>query len=365
MLRWHRSGFRLYWWWKSRPRGGRPKVAIEVRSLIRRMSLENPPWGAPRIHGELLKLGIEVAQSTVAKYMVRRRPGGTGQTWKTFLRNHAAGIGAMDVLVVPTINFRLLSVLVILRHERQRLVSLSVTDHPTAEWIAQQITEAFPWDEAPYPSHPRSRCSLRSCRQAATCKDGHPGSPDSAALALAEWPCGEVDRLDPSGVPRSRCDLGLGPFAPCSQGLRRLLQPRSAASCFGQGCAAGSSCRAIRADHCKARTRRTSPRILPYIAVCRRANLAWTTYLVRTRRQGKFGNSSDAHDHAKASVDMAQPVMECSRTPSTLWVAGAAGLSRLRTLTPASAPMAPRADWSVAPSLRVSSTGTPLTQFAR
>ena len=148
VLRWHRSGFRLYWRWKSRSRGGRPKVPIEVRSLIRRMSVENPLWGAPRIHGELLKLGIEVAQSTVAKYMAKRRPG-SGQTWKTFLPNHAAGIGAMDFLVVPTINFRLLSVLVILRHERRRLISLSVTDNPTAEWIAQQITEAFPWDEAP------------------------------------------------------------------------------------------------------------------------------------------------------------------------------------------------------------------------
>ena len=148
VLRWHRSGFRLYWRWRSRSWGGRPKVAIEIRSLIRRMSEENPLWGAPRIHGELLKLGIEVAQSTVAKYMARRRPG-SGQTWKTFLRNHAAGLGAMDFLVVPTINFRLLSVLVILRHERRRLISLSVTEHPTAEWIAQQLTEAFPWDEAP------------------------------------------------------------------------------------------------------------------------------------------------------------------------------------------------------------------------
>jgi transposase InsO family protein len=148
VLRWHRSGFRLYWRWKSRSRGGRPKVAIEIRSLIRRMSEENPLWGAPRIHGELLKLGIEVAQSTVAKYMARRRPG-SGQTWKTFLRNHAAGLGSMDFLVVPTINFRLLFVLVILRHERRRLMSLNVTDHATAEWIAQQLIEAFPWDEAP------------------------------------------------------------------------------------------------------------------------------------------------------------------------------------------------------------------------
>src|SRR5258708_2436210 len=148
MVGWHRAGFRSCWRWRSRSRGGRPKVPIEVRSLIRRMSVENPLWGAPRLHGELLKLGIEVAQSTVAKYMAKHRPG-SGQTWKTFLRNHVAGIGAMDFLVVPTINFRLLFVLVILRHERRRLISLSVTNHPTAEWIARQITEAFPWDSAP------------------------------------------------------------------------------------------------------------------------------------------------------------------------------------------------------------------------
>src|SRR6186997_3215899 len=113
------------------------------------MSLENRLWGAPRIHGELLKLGIEVAQSTVAKYMARRRPGGSGQTWKTFLRNHAAGIGAMDFLVGPTVNFRLLFVLGILRHERRRLISLRVTAHPPADWIARQLTDAFPWNSGP------------------------------------------------------------------------------------------------------------------------------------------------------------------------------------------------------------------------
>jgi transposase InsO family protein len=148
VLRWHGQGFRWYWRWKSRSPGGRPKVPIELRSLIRRMSLENRLWGAPRIHGELLKLGYEVAQSTVAKYMAKNGRG-SSQTWKTFLRNHAADIAAMDFLVVPTISFRLVFVLVILRHRRRRLVSLGVTDHPTAEWIAQQITEAFPWEEAP------------------------------------------------------------------------------------------------------------------------------------------------------------------------------------------------------------------------
>jgi len=121
---------------------------VEIRRLIREMSLANRLWGAPRIHGELLKLGIEVAQSTVAKYMARSGRG-RSQTWRTFLHNHAAGIGAMDFLIVPTVSFRLLFVLVILRHERRRLISLSVTDRPTADWIARQLTDAFPRDEAP------------------------------------------------------------------------------------------------------------------------------------------------------------------------------------------------------------------------
>jgi transposase InsO family protein len=150
IIRWHRMGIRLYWRrWKSRSHGGRPRIPAEIRRLIRDMSLANRLWGAPRIHGELLKLGIEVAQSTVAKYMAKSGRG-RSQTWKTFLHNHAAGIAAMDFLIVPTVGFRLLFVLVILRHEWRRLISLNVTANPTAEWIACQITDAFPWDEAPY-----------------------------------------------------------------------------------------------------------------------------------------------------------------------------------------------------------------------
>src|SRR6266851_5493572 len=148
VIRWHRTGFRLYWRWRSRTRGGRPRIPEEIRRLIREMSLANRLWGAPRIHGELLKLGIEVAQSTVAKYMARSGRG-RSQTWKTFLHNHTAGIAATDFLIVPTIGFRLLFVLVMLRHQRRRLISLSVTANPTAEWIARQITDAFPWNEAP------------------------------------------------------------------------------------------------------------------------------------------------------------------------------------------------------------------------
>ena len=148
VVRWHRAGFRRYWRWKSRGRGGRPPIQSELRALIRRMSVENVLWGAPRIQGELLKLGFTVAQSTVAKYMAKR-DNPSGQRWGTFLRNHAPQIAAMDLFVVPTIGFIQLYVLVIVRLARRELVWVNVTRYPTAEWIAGQVTEAFPWDEAP------------------------------------------------------------------------------------------------------------------------------------------------------------------------------------------------------------------------
>jgi transposase InsO family protein len=148
LVRWHRAGFRGYWRWKSRPQGGRPRIDTELRALIRQMSTENQLWGAPRIHGELLKLGFSVSQSTVAKYMVKRR-GPPSQGWRTFLRNHAPDIAAMDLFVVPTIGFKLLYGFVIVRIDRRDLVWINVTTNPTAEWIARQITEAFPWDGAP------------------------------------------------------------------------------------------------------------------------------------------------------------------------------------------------------------------------
>jgi transposase InsO family protein len=148
LVRWHRAGFRRYWRWKSRSFGGRPQISAELRTLIRRMSIENPLWGAPRIHGELLKLGFEVAQSSVAKYMVKRA-GPPSQGWGIFLRNHAPNIAAMDLFVVPTIGFDLLYAFVIIRLDRRDLVWINVTTNPTAEWIAHQITEAFPWNGAP------------------------------------------------------------------------------------------------------------------------------------------------------------------------------------------------------------------------
>ena len=137
VIRWHRAGFRAWWRWKSRPRGGRPKTLLEIRRLIRDVSLANPLWGAPRIHGELLKLGIDVGQTTVGKYMPRvKRP--PSQGWKTFLHNHADGIAAMDLFVVPTMSFGLLFGLLILRHDRREILWFGVTENPTAEWIARK-----------------------------------------------------------------------------------------------------------------------------------------------------------------------------------------------------------------------------------
>src|SRR3984957_6114793 len=148
LVRWHRAVFGRYWRWKSRRRGGRPPIEAELHALIGQMSRENLLWGAPRIHGELLKLGFELAQSSVAKYMVKHR-GPPSQGWRTFLRNHAPDIAAMDLFVVPTIGFKLLYCFVIVRIDRRDLVWINVTTNPTAEWVARQITEAFPWDGAP------------------------------------------------------------------------------------------------------------------------------------------------------------------------------------------------------------------------
>jgi len=137
VIKWHRAGFRSYWRWKSRRHGGRPTVAPEIRKLIREMSIANPLWGAPRIHGELLKLGIDIGQTSVAKYMARRRDP-PSQGWRT-----------MDLFVVPTISFRLLYGLLIVGHGRRQILWFGVTARPTAEWIANQITEACGWEQAP------------------------------------------------------------------------------------------------------------------------------------------------------------------------------------------------------------------------
>jgi putative transposase len=149
VVRWHKRGFRLYWRWKSRPRWpGRRKVPKETRDLIRAMSRDNPLWGAPRIHGELLKLGITLSQATVSKYMIRHRKP-PSQSWKTFLTNHARDIVSVDFFTVPTATFRVLFIFLVLSNQRRRIVHFNVTDSPSADWAGQQIVEAFPWDTPP------------------------------------------------------------------------------------------------------------------------------------------------------------------------------------------------------------------------
>ena len=149
VIGWHRKGFRLLWTWKVR-RGqrGRPPVSKEIRKLIRRMSRENPLWGAPRIHGELLKLGIDIGETSVSKYMVRRRSP-PSQTWRTFLENHVKTTVSIDFFTVPTIRFQVLYVFLVLAHDRRRILHFNVTAHPTAEWTGQQLREAFPFEEVP------------------------------------------------------------------------------------------------------------------------------------------------------------------------------------------------------------------------
>jgi putative transposase len=149
VIGWHRQGFRLFWHWKiRRGKPGRPGVPKEIRSLIRKMSRDNPLWGAPRIHGELLKLDIDVGETSVSKYMIRHRHP-PSQTWRTFLDNHVKSMVSIDFFTVPTLRFQVLYVFVVLAHDRRRIVHFNVTAHPTAEWTGQQLREAFPFDQVP------------------------------------------------------------------------------------------------------------------------------------------------------------------------------------------------------------------------
>jgi putative transposase len=141
---WHRAGFRLFWRWRSRPHGGRPKVSEEVRNLIR-LVMENSSWAAPKIHGELQKLGFEVSERTVARYLRRlRRRGDAGKSWQAFLANHREAIAAVDFFAVPTLRFKLLYGFFVIEHSMRRILHFNVTAHPTSEWVVQQLREAFP-----------------------------------------------------------------------------------------------------------------------------------------------------------------------------------------------------------------------------
>jgi transposase InsO family protein len=257
LVSWHRAGFRRYWRWKSRRRGGRPRIEVELRALIRQMSTENLLWGAPRIHGELLKLGFELAQSSVAKYMVKYR-GPPSQGWRTFLRNHAPDIAAMDLFVVPTIGFRMLYGFVIVRLDRRHLVWINVTTHPTAEWVARQTTEAFPWDMAPrYMIRHRDRIyGIVVTRRLRAM-----GIRDKPTAPASPWQNGFAERL--IGSIRRECVdhvivLGQAHLRRISEILRSLLQWRQNTSVSRQRYAGFSAGSAIRSHKFARHPGRTS-----------------------------------------------------------------------------------------------------------
>ena len=149
VIRWHRRGFRRYWTWRSRRRGlGRPGIDRKVRELIEEIATANPLWGAPRVHAELLKLGITISQRTVSRWMPRREKP-PSPTWRSFLENHVTDLVSVDFFMVPTATFQVLFGFLVLAHDRRRVVHFNVTANPTAQWTAQQVVDAFPWESAP------------------------------------------------------------------------------------------------------------------------------------------------------------------------------------------------------------------------
>lgn len=232
VIRWHRAGWRAWWRWKSRNRGGRPTIGTELRDLIRQMCRDNPLWGAPRIHGELLKLGFDVAQSTVSKYMVRRR-GPPSQGWKTFLRNHADGVASIDLFTVATIGFVTLCFHrsqprpaqdpVVWRHQASDGRMAGATDHRS---FSLGYRAGIP--------DPRQRPGLWRCLPQTGSSHGHTRSPDHPKIAMAKWSRRARHRFDPQRMPRS-CDRhGRRTSAVHPRRLHKILQRRADASCNGQ-----------------------------------------------------------------------------------------------------------------------------------
>ena len=188
VLAWQRKRFRDHWAHLSRRHPGRPAIPKEVRELIRDISAANPQWGSPRILGEVRKLGIPVAKSTVEKYRVRpRRP--PSPAWRTFLKTHVTELVALDFFTVPTVGVKVLFVLIVLAHHRRRVVHFTVTEHPTAQWTAQQLVEAFPWDTPPKVPPPRSRCRVWRVVSAARDQLGDGASAHGPAESLAKGLC--------------------------------------------------------------------------------------------------------------------------------------------------------------------------------
>jgi hypothetical protein len=217
VLRWQRRRFREHWAKLSaRPGLGRPPVNAEIIALVRRMTAANPLWGAPRIHGELLKLGMNVAERTVSRLIAKRRPP-PSQTWRAFLTNHLQDLVSIDFLTVPTAKLRVLFVLVVLAHHRRRVLHFNVTEHPTAAWTAQQIVDTFPDDTAPvissaiaipslgtpFADASRARGSKRSSRPPAARGKPLPGAPHRLDAARVPRPCRHPERASPAPPPDS------------------------------------------------------------------------------------------------------------------------------------------------------------------
>ena len=235
ILRWHRTGFRVFWRWKSRNRAGRPKIDRGLRDLIRRISTENPLWGASRIHGELLMLGFEVAQSTVSKYMVRRRKP-PSQSWKTFLRNHGEAISAIDMCVVPTVTFELLFAFLVLGHGRRHLLWFEVARHPTAEWLARTNHRGFPVGISADLPGARQRPCLWTGLPAPGQGHGYPRQANFPELTLAKWDCGASDRHRAPRVPRPNASFWRSPPPAHSLRLCDVLQSSAHAHSVTEGC---------------------------------------------------------------------------------------------------------------------------------
>jgi hypothetical protein len=208
---WHRAGFRLYWRWRSRPRGGRPKVSVEIRTLIRRMAAENADWGAPKIHGELLKLGVEVSERTVARYLQRlRRRGDPAKHWLAFLANHREVIVAFDFFTVPTLTFQLLYCFFVIEHGRRRVLHFNITRHPTAEWVVQQLRKAFP-EAGPY------RYAILD----------HESKFDTDVIAFKEEPSSRADASLATRLRASICETPIVEYARTGRSCRSFNQFRA------------------------------------------------------------------------------------------------------------------------------------------
>ena len=256
VVAWHRKGFRLYWTWKSRQRIGRPKINTEVREIIQKMSRANPLWGAPRIHGELLKLGLDVSQATVAKYMLRS-PRPPSQSWRTFLDNHISQLASVDFFTIPTVWFEVLFMFVVLAHYRRR--SPPLQRHGSSYGCLDSTANpgGLPVRDRSKISPSRSRRHLRTRIPATNRSHGHCGSTRSSPVTLATCLCRTNHRLDSTRL--SRPDDRLQPIitSPNSSFLPRLLSwvENSPFARQGRsGTAAGAASRKNRRDPTGRRT---------------------------------------------------------------------------------------------------------------